>query len=151
MGVSINEKNQLTAYIYFKDVAQTWYNQWKDSRALGNGPLTWEIFKKAFLGRFFPREKIEAKVEFINLLQGGMTVREYSLKFIKLSKYASSIVSNARDEMNHFITGMSEEIEEECHAAILHENMDISRFMVHSQQVEECCLRKGVGNLKWIF
>ena len=49
--------------------------------------MTWEVFKKAFLDRFFPREKREAKVvEFINLLQGYTSVHEYFLKFTKLSK-----------------------------------------------------------------
>ena len=39
--------------------------------------FTWEIFKKTFLNRFFPREMREAKVvEFINLYQGGMSVHE---------------------------------------------------------------------------
>ena len=41
-----------------------------------------------FLDRFFPREMREAKVEeFIKLKQGSMKVREYSLKFVKLSRY----------------------------------------------------------------
>ena len=39
MGVSTTEKAELAAY-QLKDVAQTWYNQWKDSRALGGGIVT---------------------------------------------------------------------------------------------------------------
>ena len=51
--------------------------------------VTWEMFNTAFLKRFFPREMREAKVEeFINLKQGSMIVRKYSLKFVKLSRYA---------------------------------------------------------------
>ena len=47
----------------------------------------------------------EVKVEdFINLKQGNTSVEEYSLKFSKLSKYASSFVSNDMDEMRHFVT-----------------------------------------------
>ena len=35
--------------------------------------MTWKVFKKAFLDRFFPSDKLEAKlVEYINLRQGGM-------------------------------------------------------------------------------
>ena len=60
--------------------------------------------------RFFPRDMREAKVEeFINLKQGSMTVREYSLKFVKLSMYATSLVSNSRDEMSRFLTRIVEE------------------------------------------
>jgi len=82
------EKAELTRY-QLKDVAQVWFTQWKDNRAIRAGPIGWEMFKKAFLGRFFPREKREANVEeYINLCQRGMSVQEYSLKFSKLSKYA---------------------------------------------------------------
>ena len=70
--------------------------------------MTWETFKKSFLNIFFPGEQREAKVEeFINLHQGGISVKEYSLKFIKLCKYASALVSNARDEIRCYGTGVS--------------------------------------------
>ena len=62
----------------------------EDDRALREGPISWEVLSRAFIDRFFPREKIEAKVEeFIKLHQGGMSVLEYSLIFTELSKYAS--------------------------------------------------------------
>ena len=75
------------------------------------GPISLEVFRRTFLDSFFLREKREAKVEeFINLCQGGMSVQEYSLKFIKLSKYVSSLVTNSRDEMSHFVTGVSDDL-----------------------------------------
>ncbi|XP_015078326.1 uncharacterized protein LOC107022147 [Solanum pennellii] len=43
--------------------------------------------------------------------------------------------------MSHFVTSVSEELEEEYRAAMLHDNMDISRLIVHAQQVEESRLR----------
>ena len=55
-------------------------------------------------------------------------------KFTKLSKYASLLVSNTRDEMNHFVTSVSEDLVEECHLEMLHDNMDIAILMVHAQQ-----------------
>ena len=66
-----------------------------------------------------------------------MSVLEYSLKFSKLSKYAPFLVSNPRDEMSRFVIGVSDDLKEECHSAMLHENMKISHLMVHAQQVEE--------------
>ncbi|XP_015081364.1 uncharacterized protein LOC107024983 [Solanum pennellii] len=42
---------------------QEFLYKWKDNRALGDGLVTWEIFKKAFHDRFFPKEQREAKVE----------------------------------------------------------------------------------------
>ena len=60
-----------------------------------------------------------------------------------MSKYASSLVSNASDEMSYYVTGVSEDFEEQCHEARLHDNIDLSRLMIHDQQVEESCLRKS--------
>ncbi|XP_069152797.1 uncharacterized protein [Solanum lycopersicum] len=60
---------------------------WQDSRVPGGVPVIWELFKTTFLERFFPREMKESKVEeFINLKQGSITVREYSLMFVKSSR-----------------------------------------------------------------
>ena len=96
--------------------------------------MTWEISKKLFINRFFPKEKRESKVEeFINLHQGGINLPKYSLKFTKLSKYAPSLVSDPRDEMSRVVTGVSDDLQEERHSAMLHDNMDISRLMVHAQ------------------
>ncbi|XP_069148135.1 uncharacterized protein [Solanum lycopersicum] len=106
MGLSTSEKAELATY-QLKDVAQAWYVQWRDNRPSRGGSVTWEIFKKAFLDLFFLREMRVAKVvEFISLPQGGMSVHEYSLKLTKLSKYAPSLVSDHRDEMICFVTGV---------------------------------------------
>ena len=68
--------------------------------------MSLEIFKKDFIDRLFPREMREAKVEeFVNLVQGDLSVLDYSLNFTKLSKYDPSLVSNPRDEMSHFLMG----------------------------------------------
>ena len=51
------------------------------------------IFKTIFLYRFSPLELREMKIhKFINLHQGGMSVKEYSLKFTQFSKYAPTLV-----------------------------------------------------------
>ncbi|XP_049348960.1 uncharacterized protein LOC125813510 [Solanum verrucosum] len=142
IGVTYIEKAELAGY-QLKDVAQVRYTQWKDNRPIRAGLITWEIFKKAFQDKFFPHEKREAKVEeFINLRQGDMSFQEYSLKFTKLFEYAPSLVANQRDKMSHFVIGVYDAIEEECCVTMLHDNMDISRLMVHAQQVEESRIRK---------
>ncbi|XP_004229140.1 uncharacterized protein [Solanum lycopersicum] len=136
MGATNTKKAGLTSY-QLKDVAHFWYKMWQDSRALGGGPITWKLFKTAFLEIFFPREMREAKVDdFINLKQGLMNVSEYSLKFVKLSRNYISLVSNYRDEMSRFLTGMSEELEEDCRATMLQDSINLSRLMAHVQQVE---------------
>ena len=62
---------------------------------------------------------------------------EYSLKFTKLSKYAPSLVSYPLDEMSFFVTGVSDDLQQECHSDMLHNNMNISHLMVHAQHVEK--------------
>ena len=71
-------------------------------------------------------------MELINLRQGGMSVPKYSLKFTKLSKYAPSFGSYPRHEMNFFVIGVSHDLQEDCHSAMLNDNMTISRLMVHA-------------------
>ena len=77
-----------------------------------------------------------------------MTVHEYSLKFTKFSKYAPSLVSNPRDEMSRFLMGVLDYLQKECHSAMLHDNMNISRIMVHAEHVEESRYRRKIRDAK---
>ena len=47
--------------------------------------------------------------------------------------------------MNHFVSGVFNDIVEECCSVMIHDNMDISRLMVHAQQVEESRLKRKIG------
>ncbi|XP_069150222.1 uncharacterized protein [Solanum lycopersicum] len=38
------------------------------------------------------------------------------------------------DEMSRFVTGVSEDLEEECRESMLHDNVDLCRLMVHALQ-----------------
>ena len=91
----------------------------------------------------------EAKVEeIIHLKQGSMIVRKYSLKFVKLSRYATSLVSNSKDEMSRFLTGMNGDLEEECRSVMLHDNMDLSRLMVHVYQIKNSHKKSGIRDVR---
>ncbi|XP_015064593.1 uncharacterized protein LOC107009767 [Solanum pennellii] len=122
---------------------------WKDRQALGGVLVTWELFKTTFLQRFFLREMREDKVEeFINLKQGSMTVKEYSVKFVKLSRYVTSLISNIRDEMSRSLTGITGDLEKKCGSLMLHDNMDLFRLMVHVQQVEESWKKRRIHDTR---
>ena len=80
--------------------------------------------------------------EYINLKHGNMSVAEFPLKFSTLSRYAPSLVSNPRDEMSHFVTGVADLLVEECRTAMLHDNMTLDTLMVYAQSIEECKLTR---------
>ncbi|WMV24000.1 hypothetical protein MTR67_017385 [Solanum verrucosum] len=87
---------------------------------------------------FIPLEMREAKVlEFINLCQGNMSVNEYSLKFIQLSKYAQTMVADSRAMMSKFMSGASDLVVKECLTVMLVKEMDVYRLIVHLQKIEE--------------
>ncbi|XP_069150282.1 uncharacterized protein [Solanum lycopersicum] len=98
---------------------------------------------------YFPRESREVKVEeIINLKQGNMSVEEYSLKFSTFSKYVPPLVSYLRDEMSRFMIGVANLVREECHTAVLHDDMTLARLMVYDQSIEESKHGRIAKNLK---
>ena len=64
-----------------------------------------------------------------------MSVNEYYLKFTMLSIYHLSLVFDSRDEMSHFVMGVSNDFKEDFPLDTLHYNMNISLLMVHTQYV----------------
>jgi hypothetical protein len=55
--------------------------------------ITWEIFKDEFHKQFFPRVVQEAKTrEFMDLVQGSITMMENETKFIQLSRFAVYLI-----------------------------------------------------------
>ena len=60
-----------------------------------------------------------------------------------LYTYAPSLVSNPRDEISHFVTGVAVLVMEECNIAVLHDNMTLARLMVYEQSIEDSKLRKN--------
>ena len=53
-----------------------------------------------------------------------------------LSKYAPSLVSNLRDEMNHFLVGVAVLVMEYCRAAMLHDDINLAILMVYAQSIK---------------
>ncbi|XP_059431475.1 uncharacterized protein LOC132164978 [Corylus avellana] len=57
--------------------------------------ITWDIFKHELNQHFFPRVVQEAKAQvFLDLVQGGMTVIEYTAKFLQLSQFGMYLILN---------------------------------------------------------
>ena len=101
------------------------------------------------LCKYFPHERREVKVEeFINLKRDSMSVEEYSLNLSILSSYAPSFVSNPRDEMSRFLTGVADLVREECRTEMRHDDMTLSRLMVYAQLIKESKLGRITRNFK---
>ena len=110
-----------------------WYTQWNDNRDTDATPITWDCFSYSFLDTYFPIELREAKAKkFMNLTQGNMTLKEYGLKFNKLSRHAPDMVADYRAQMNKFLYGVLVSMKIECKNAMLMGDMNISRIMNHA-------------------
>ncbi|XP_070025811.1 uncharacterized protein [Nicotiana sylvestris] len=60
MHATDTKATELVAY-RLKDVANTWYETWEESRGEDADPATWKEFIDAFLEHFLPIEILEAK------------------------------------------------------------------------------------------
>lgn len=76
-----------------KGVFRLWFEQRKSERVEDVDYNTCEEFQSAFLYYFFPFKLREAKIqEFTNLRQESICVKEYALKFVRLSNYAPLLI-----------------------------------------------------------
>ena len=71
-------------------------------------------------------------LEFINLRQGYMTVKEYSLKLTQLARYAPHVVADNRERMSKFASGVNDSVANECRSAMLNCDMTLARIMTHA-------------------
>ena len=65
--------------------AETWWKHARQVLGLEAGAVTWTVFKKSFLEKYFPEDiRNKKELEFMNLTQGSMNVGEYYAKFEEL-------------------------------------------------------------------
>jgi hypothetical protein len=66
------------------------------------------MLKVEFNKRFFPRAQRQLKaIEFQNLVQGAMTVEQYSTRFLELSRFAPNLVPNEESKAERFENGLN--------------------------------------------
>jgi hypothetical protein len=73
--------------------------------------ISWDLSKQEFNQHFFPQVVQEEKVrEFLDLVQGGMTVIEYTKKFLQLSRFGMYLILNEEKKVKKFEIGLSSRI-----------------------------------------
>lgn len=65
-----------------------------------------------------------------------------------MTEYALTMVADSRERMNKFVTNFSDLVSKEYRTTLLIIDMDISYFMIHSQQIEEEKLKKAIDSKK---
>ena len=137
MHVSGKEALELATY-RLKGVAILWYEAWKQFRVTDTPSAIWKEFKKAFLDHYLPLEIREARADqFLNLHQGSMSVREYSLKFNSLARYAPNVVATMGDRVHRYVDSLDSYLVRDCTIASLNKDMDIARMQAFAQKLED--------------
>ncbi|XP_050378268.1 uncharacterized protein LOC126795474 [Argentina anserina] len=99
-------EKRMIATFFLKDDAMYW---WKSTRrTVDVSTLTWEGFVTLFREKYFPvTVQEELELEFLDLVQGGMTVREYDARFAQLYRFVKPI--GATSLAQKFLRGLKQE------------------------------------------
>ncbi|MCI37778.1 hypothetical protein A2U01_0059004, partial [Trifolium medium] len=85
---SKESKVTLGAYV-LREEANHWLKNAKQRIGADGVVITWEMFKREFLMKYFPADVRNRKVvEFMELKQGNMSVAEYAAKFESLCAFS---------------------------------------------------------------
>ncbi|XP_074342655.1 uncharacterized protein LOC141680287 [Apium graveolens] len=102
----VREEIKVDYVSYFlKGEANYW---WESARALEEGEvIPWDIFKKIFLEKYFPRYmQTQIELKFFDLKQEGMTVGEYEKKFTELARFVGDYVDTDEKRTKRFQQGL---------------------------------------------
>ncbi|KAA3474185.1 DNA/RNA polymerases superfamily protein [Gossypium australe] len=73
--------------------------------------VNWEFFKASFQGKYVGTSYVDARrKEFLNLVQGNKTVAAYEAEFLRLSRYARTIVATDHERCVCFEDGLKDEL-----------------------------------------
>ncbi|XP_070026142.1 uncharacterized protein [Nicotiana sylvestris] len=120
-----------------RGAAYSWFKMWEDSRGEERPPARWDEFVDAFMDHFLPAETMAARAtEFEVLKQGSISVWEYHMEFVRLSKYAPQLVSTMGDRVWRFVQGLSPLVVNEAATAALHSDMNYGKIVGFAQATE---------------
>ncbi|KAF3660601.1 hypothetical protein FXO37_13352 [Capsicum annuum] len=110
----------------------------KQSRGIGAPLSSWEEFKTIFLDYYLPFEIWETHADqFLNLRQGNMSVKKYSLQFKSLARYATDVVATMEDRVHRYVDRLDPYLVRDFTIAALNKNMNIARIQTFTQKMED--------------
>src|SRR3954464_4351697 len=96
--------------------ADDWWMATRDELDADGVAISWVVFKREFLRRYFPADvRGRKEIEFLELTQDKMTVPEYASKFVELAKYYVHYNNDEASEFSKcikFENGLRDEIKQ---------------------------------------
>ncbi|XP_043694162.1 uncharacterized protein LOC122644853 [Telopea speciosissima] len=107
-----NEQQKLTCAGYkLQYTAEAWWETTKPILQAVHPILTWDIFKQAFFGNYFPTSvKKRKEIELAELIQGSKSVLEYQQKFEELFFFAPPHMGTDEAKAQKFEDGLRPQI-----------------------------------------
>ncbi|XP_075481252.1 uncharacterized protein LOC142521964 [Primulina tabacum] len=107
---SDEQKINLSTY-QFEDAAYNWWRVIDHQWSRINTPRTWENFTREFEGKYITQVvRIAREREFMDLVQGSMTVAQYEAEFHRLIHYAPQFMEDKPRKKRKFALRVESEI-----------------------------------------
>ncbi|MCI29387.1 GRAS family transcription factor, partial [Trifolium medium] len=107
-------KVTLGSYVFHEEADYWWGNASQRLGAVGT-LITWDMFKREFLVKYFPADVRNRKViEFMELKQGNLSVANYAAKFESLCRFSPhyNTVEAEYDKCVKFESGLRPDIKQ---------------------------------------
>ncbi|KAJ4950710.1 hypothetical protein NE237_027542 [Protea cynaroides] len=142
------EEKVLFATHMLKEDANAW---WNSTRAYLENKYTlvdWEVFKRAFFDKYFPKSfRDQMKREFLNLQQSQSTVDAYQQRYEELFFFAPASMQEEETKTRRFTMGLRGSIREHIlgqDKKIYNEAVQVARVIESSQRDSFFAQNKGV-------
>ncbi|CAL9130901.1 unnamed protein product, partial [Musa textilis] len=125
--------------------AEYWWKTIKRISEARHEHITWKVFVEKFNEKYFPDYiKEQKKIEFLNLIQGNLTVAKYEAKFTELSRFATHITDDESRKIKKFERGLKPTIRSQISVLKLRAYVDVvERAMIIEKNIEEIQEIKG--------
>jgi hypothetical protein len=114
MVTTDEQKVRLATHMLAEEAEYWWTNTRQRMEAVGAG-ITWEVFRREFLDKYFPADvRNKKEIEFLELKQGNMSVADYAAKFEELSRFCPhyNVVGAEASKCVKFESGLRPEIKQ---------------------------------------